>query len=100
MSALRQEDMEYKVSTPVGPGKPYLVRVLVWGASSACVTVIFVLQRAVTALNGLQTNAQVLEQIRKAGSKVPFSEMPRMYQYLERTGLKVVENVGVIFAHV
>lgn len=50
-------------------------------------------QRAVVALNGLQTNASVLEQIkrdRKEGRHKPRDpELTKIRQSLERTGLKV-----------
>ena len=48
------------------------------------------------ALNGLQTNAAVLEHVRKArreakaaGTYERSNEISKMYQYLQRTGLKV-----------
>ncbi len=52
---------------------------------------IFPPQRTITALNGLQTNAAVLEEIRKSGemgSRRPtrFAQMPRD---LRRVGLEV-----------
>ena len=54
-------------------------------------------QRAVAALNGLQTNASVLEQIRrdrkKDGRKPRDLKLTKMCQYLERTGLKVFSNI-------
>ena len=46
------------------------------------------IQGAVTALNGLQTNAAVLEQIRRSGSRRP-KEMTEIYHYLQRINLKV-----------
>ena len=47
-----------------------------------------------TALNGLQTNASVLQELRKcrkAGTYTPkhSTQLGRMHQYLERIGLKV-----------
>ena len=50
-----------------------------------------VLQRAVAALNSLQTNAsvRVLKQKKQKREKQRSDNMIKMYQYLERTGLKV-----------
>jgi hypothetical protein len=45
----------------------------------------------VTALNGLQTNAAVLEQIRQSGVRRP-KEMTQMYHFLHRINLKVREH--------
>jgi len=50
------------------------------------------LQRSVAALNSLQTNASVLEQVRqerRARGRLHSAELSKMLQYLERTGLKV-----------
>jgi len=51
-----------------------------------------ILQRSVAALNSLQTNASVLEQVRqerRARGRLHSAELSKMLQYLERTGLKV-----------
>ena len=48
-------------------------------------------QHTVTALNGLQTNAAVLEQIRRSGVRHP-KEMSDMYHFLARTNMKVRTN--------
>ena len=48
-------------------------------------------QHAVTALNGLQTNAAVLEQIRRSGVRHP-KEMSDMLHFLARTNMKVRTN--------
>lgn len=54
------------------------------------VLVIPFLQKTVAALNGLQTNASVLEQVRKERkARQRSAELIKMHQYLERTGLKV-----------
>lgn len=55
------------------------------------------LQRSVAALNSLQTNASVLEQVRqerRARGRLHSAELSKMFQYLERTGLKVRSNGG------
>lgn len=54
------------------------------------VLVIPFLQKTVAALNSLQTNASVLEQVRKERkARQRSAELIKMHQYLERTGLKV-----------
>ena len=44
-------------------------------------------QAAISALNGLQTNAATLELIRRHGDDRRVSEQNRMQQYLERVGI-------------
>lgn len=44
---------------------------------------------AITALNTLQSNASVIEAIRRSGGKLNDFAIPEMVEYLERIGWKV-----------
>jgi folylpolyglutamate synthase len=44
---------------------------------------------AIAALNTLQSNAAVIEAIRKSGGKLNDFAIPEMVEYLERIGWKV-----------
>ncbi|KAI8821993.1 Mur ligase [Fimicolochytrium jonesii] len=55
---------------------------------------------AVQALNSLQTNAAVLEQLRKAGNAMNQRSMPEMIQYVERIGYKVSDLNKLNVVHV
>lgn len=44
---------------------------------------------AITALNTLQSNASVIEAIRRSGGKLNDFAIPEMVEYLERVGWKV-----------
>ena len=46
-------------------------------------------QDAVKALNTLQTNAQVLEQIRRTRGRLAHNSLPEMIQFTERAGVTV-----------
>ena len=49
----------------------------------------FISQDAVKKLNSLQTNAQVLEQIRRSRGRLAQNNLPEMISFTERAGVKV-----------
>jgi folylpolyglutamate synthase len=55
---------------------------------------------AISTLNGLQTNAAVLEQIRRRGDDRMVSEYNRMQQYLERVGIAPADLAQLNAVHV
>lgn len=50
-------------------------------------------REAINALNTLQSNAAVIEAIRKSGGKLNDFAVPEMIEYLERIGWKVRQSL-------
>ncbi|XP_010874502.2 folylpolyglutamate synthase, mitochondrial isoform X1 [Esox lucius] len=57
-------------------------------------------EEAVCALNTLQTNASVLDQVRKERSELPDRQLQAMYGFLHRTGLTVEDLDPLNIIHV
>lgn len=57
-------------------------------------------QAAISALNGLQTNAATLDLIRRRGNDRRVSEYNRMQQYLDRVGISTSHLTKLNAIHV